>query len=217
MTTEAKVLISIGLVSIAIVVGGALIVGNSNQQPEVSVSAKTLVSKNSNKEGSSSAKVTLVEFADFQCPACAAWFPAISKIRKDHAKDVLYVFRHFPLEVHKNAKAAAYAAEAAGAVGGQGKFWEMHDLLYVNQSEWSESDKASELFSSYAEELKLDKEKFIKEMNNAKISQKIQDDVADGFSAGVNSTPTFFLNGKRLDNLNGFEDLTTEIDTLLKK
>lgn len=215
MTNEAKILITIALVSIFIVVGGALFLGNSSstpKEPQV-VSKKLLVTKDSEKKGSNSAKLTLVEFSDFQCPACQAWFPVVAQVLQKHPENVLFVFRHFPLDGHKNAKQAAYAAEAAGK---QGKFWEMHDLLYENQSEWSESKNPQELFAQYATTIGLDNQKWLSDIKSKAVTEEVNQDIQDGYAVGVNSTPTFYLNDKKLE-LSGFDDLSKQIDEAVAK
>lgn len=214
MTNEAKILITIALVSIFIVVGGALFLGNTapEKKPEP-VEKKLLITKESEKKGSTSAKLTLVEFSDFQCPACQAWFPVVAQVLQKHPENVLFVFRHFPLDGHKNAKQAAYAAEAAGK---QGKFWEMHDFLYENQSEWSESKNPQELFTQYAKIIGLDTQKWLLDVKSKSVTEEINRDIQDGYAVGVNSTPTFFLNNEKL-KLSGFDDLSKQIDEAVAK
>src|SRR5260221_256570 len=112
--------------------------------------------KTQNVVGPANAKVTMIEFGDFQCPACGATEPIVQQLRTQHKNDVLFVFRHFPLtEIHKNAQQAAQTAEAAARLG---KFWEMHDMLYATQNDWSDLDAngVKAKFAEYADKLQID-------------------------------------------------------------
>ena len=144
--------------------------------------------------------VTLVEYADFQCPACGAYHPLVKQLQADYAGKVNFVFRHFPLSIHPNAVPAALAAEAAGA---QGKFFEMSDLIFTRQEAWSGSSKPDDMFVAYATELGLDVEKFKTDMTSTELKQKIVDSFKGGQKAKVTGTPTFFLNGAKLENPKG--------------
>ena len=150
-------------------------------------------------KGNKESKVLLVEYGDFQCPGCGSANPSVSTLMEEYGDRVALVFRNFPLtSIHPNAKVAAAAAESAGL---QGKYWEMHDFLYQNQSAWSSLDanKRTNAFVSYASQLGLDTAKFTEGLTNPDVSKKISFDVALGKQNSVNSTPTFFLNGKLLD------------------
>lgn len=148
--------------------------------------------------GSTANKVVLIEYGDFQCPGCGSLFPTLKPL-KEHYKDQLtFVFRDFPLtSIHPNALAAATAAEAAGL---QGKWWEYHDKLYQNQTNWSELDatERSEIFETYARDLGVNIEQFKKDVKNPKIVEKIKRDQALGKKIGASATPTLVLNGKTL-------------------
>jgi protein-disulfide isomerase len=144
--------------------------------------------------------VVLIEYGDFQCPACGSENSKIMKIAEDYKDKISFIFRNYPLTlIHSNAKAAAGAAEAAGL---QGKYWEMHDLLYKNQTDWQSltSDERSKKFISYAEELKLDTEKFKADTNSDSITKKINFDTAQGKKINISGTPTFVLNGDIIPN-----------------
>ena len=146
--------------------------------------------------GDSEAKVMLLEYGDYQCPACAEYNPLVDRLLEDFPKDVKLVYRHFPLvQIHKNALAAAKAAEAAGK---QDKFWEMHKLLYDKQDSWSEIGNAKDKFAEYAGELGLDVTKFTSDFESEEVDNKIKADIASGNAIGINSTPTFFLNGEKV-------------------
>lgn len=162
--------------------------------------------------GTPSAKVTVVEFADFQCPACGAAYPIVKKIKEEYKDKVYFVFRHFPLPGHKNALQAAYAVEAAAS---QGKFWEMHDRLFESQEAWSEINNAQELFKTYAVELGLNTEQFMESIKTRIGKDKISKDQNDGYQMGVNSTPTFFINGEKFTGVVDYEQFKRLLDERL--
>jgi protein-disulfide isomerase len=217
MSNEHKILIGIGVITL-LLVGIAVFSltgtsGLASEEKKTKVDNKFLLNKNSYKKGSPKAKVSLVEFGDFQCPACATAQPVLRKILSTYKNDVVLIFRQYPLPGHKNARVAAYAAEAAGA---QGKFFEMHDLLYENQKDWSEStDPLHQHFMLYAKKLKLDTALFEKEVKESKYKAKIEKDISDGNAAGVNATPTFYING--LQNTGGmsFDEFKKQIENAL--
>lgn len=148
--------------------------------------------------GSAAGQVVLVEYSDFQCPACAAYYPALQQLYNEFGGDVRFVYRHYPiLQIHPNAELAARAAEAAGM---QGKFWEMHDKLFEGQQLWAEmsaSDAAS-VFLDFAREIGLDADQFQADMYSAEAAERVEADYRSGTAAGVVGTPTFFLNGRRI-------------------
>ena len=175
-------------------------------------------------KGNDKNKVILVEYGDYQCPSCQGAFPNINELMEEYGDDIQFVFRNFPLTaIHPNARAAAAAAEAAGI---QGKFWEMHDLLYQSPNDWQnlDSSKRLEVFTSYAAGLELDTDKFKTDFAGSSVSRKINFDMALGKSAGTSATPTFFLNGEKLDETTSSGivqgDLTAikeKLDALLPK
>ncbi len=151
-------------------------------------------------KGSDANKIIFVEYGDYQCPSCQGAYPNLNKIMDQYGDDIQFVFRNFPLTtIHPNARAAAAAAEAAGL---QGKFWEMHDLLYANASDWQTQDatKRLEVFSSYATSLGINVDKFKEDLTSSPVSKKINFDMALGKSVGTQATPTFFLNGEKVDD-----------------
>lgn len=144
-----------------------------------------------------SGEVVLVEFSDFQCPACQSVQEPLKQILKKYEGKVTFVYRHFPLiSIHKNAMVAAYAAEAAGL---QGKFWEMHDLLFAKQSEWSDLSDPRDKFGEYITQLEIDLDKFKSDL----VSQAVKDVVAVDILATtryrLSGTPTFFVNGVKVE------------------
>lgn len=150
------------------------------------------------KQGAENPKLVLVEYADFECPACAAYQTVLKDIKTTFKDDLQFVYRQFPLPMHRNAIASALAAEAAGQ---QGKFWEMHDLIYAKQKEWAgKTTEDRTVFEKYATELDLDLEKFKQAMNGDRARTAIDQGLESGKSLGVRGTPTFFLNGEKIDN-----------------
>ena len=144
-------------------------------------------------QGDSKAILTLVEYGDYQCPFCGAAYPEVKKVQKELGSKLRFVFRNFPLtNVHEFAMAAAETAEAASA---QGKFWEMHDLLYEHQATLGDHSVAL----GYAKKLGLDTQKFESEIAQHVHAKRIKDDFMGGVRSGVNGTPTFYVNGARHD------------------
>ena len=148
-------------------------------------------------KGSGTPKVTLVEYSDFQCPACGYYHPIIEEVFAKNTNELAFTYRHFPLPQHKNAPAAAYATEAAGA---QGKFWEMHQMIFDNQVEWSESYTAEAIFEGYATELKLDMANYKATRDSQATKDNVAHDIETGKASGVTSTPSFYINGKKIVN-----------------
>lgn len=218
MTNETKVLTGIGIVTVAIVVGAALFFGGKSAPSQTTKvnedQSKMLVRENSHIKGPKDAKVTLIEFGDFQCPACGMAHPVVSQLLKDYDGKIRFVFRQFPLPMHANGKTSAQAAEAAGE---QGKFFEMYDALYENQKEWGEDKNPMQFFEKYAKNIGLDVEKFKKDVEAKKYEEFIQKEIADGNALGVSATPTFFLNNEKIIGGIGYDELKAKIEALLKK
>ena len=145
--------------------------------------------------GHSDAPVTLVEFGDFQCPPCANLADPINKLEQDYGSSLRIVFRHLPLANHQHAREAALASEAAGL---QGSFWEMHDLLYREQSVWSKAPDVRVLFSAYAGMVGLEIDRFKKDMESEQAKARVRSDEEQAMSLGVATTPTVFINGQQV-------------------
>ena len=145
--------------------------------------------------GPNDAPVTLEEFGDFQCPPCGALSDPINRLQQDYGSHLRVIFHHFPLATHQHAREAAYAAEAAHM---QSRFWQMHDLLYREQSVWSKAADVRSLFNAYAGILGLNGERFKKDMDSEKARARVDSDQKHGASIGVQNTPTIFLNNKAL-------------------
>ena len=177
----------------------------------ISISA---INDSENIKGDKEALATLIEYSDFQCPACGSYYPILKKVSEDLGAKVRFTYRHFPLPQHKNAKLAATVAEAAGK---QGKFWEMHDLIFQNQSDWSEEKNAAVLFAKYAQDIGLDLARFQTDIASDDIKAKIENDYKSGVKAGVDSTPSFFLNGKKIANPRNYDEFKNYIGQAIKQ
>jgi len=159
-------------------------------------------------EGDPDAPVTLVEYADYECPYCGAAYSVIKRVQKHFGKRLRFVFRNFPLtQIHPEAENAAEIAEFAGA---HGRFWEMHDALFENQEALGPA-----LYVSLAKTLGLSAEALEEALEHRTFRPKIRSDFMGGLKSGVNGTPTFFINGRRHDAGNEYEDLVTAIDAEL--
>ena len=154
--------------------------------------------------GPNSAPAKLEEFGDFECPPCGALHPILVQMHKEFGDKLQITFREFPLApAHQHAIAAASAAEAAGL---QGKFWEMHDLLYENQKAWHEAFDVRPIFEGFAKQIGLDMNRYQNDLNGDQVAQRILNDGKRGHSMGVKGTPTVFLNGREVP----FESLPSD-------
>jgi protein-disulfide isomerase len=154
-------------------------------------------------KGAEDAKVTIIEYGDFQCPSCASYFPIIKQLLEEFPDDLKVAYRYLPLvQIHKNAIPSAKAAEAAGI---QGKFWEMHDKLFENQTDWENDADPFNKFLGYAKELGLEEEKFKSDYESKEVEERVTNQSLEAARLGLNSTPSFFLNGKKIDTPRGFE------------
>ena len=167
--------------------------------------------------GKKDAKVIIVEYGDYQCPGCSTAAPKAKAVAEKYKDNVALIFRNFPIAtIHPNARAAAAAAEAAGF---QGKFWEMHDLIYANQDTWSQAstNDRTEIFLGYARQIGLKEEQFKEELSDARITKKINFDVAIARTQGVTGTPTFYINGELVEATNDADYLENAVKEALKK
>jgi len=161
------------------------------------------VAETDHVSGPDDAPVTLVEYGDFECPACGAAYPIVELVRRQMGARLRFVFRHFPLtQMHPHALHAAEAAEAAGA---QGKFWQMHAMLFEHQDALEDPDLVG-----YAKALHLDVKRFTTELSSEMHLPRIRKDTQSGIRSGVNGTPTFFINGVRFDG--AWDDLLAALE-----
>ncbi len=159
--------------------------------------------------GAKTAKVTIVEWSDFQCPFCSRAVPTLKKIEETYGKDVRMVFRHQPLPFHNNAKLAAEASMAAHA---QGKFWQFHDQLFANQAALERT-----ALEKYASDVGLDTAKFKAALDSGRFRSKVESDAAAGSAVGASGTPTFFINGRQVVGAMPFETFKPIIDDEITK
>ncbi len=192
----------IGMI-VVLLIGGSVWYSNSvsgkyNEGVDISVS---------HIKGNSEAVVSLVEYSDFQCPACSAAQPVVKDVLNEFGDSIKFEYKHFPLPMHPLALPASRAAEAAGQ---QGKFFEFHDMLFENQKAWSNSANPNAIFIQYAEEIGLDVQKFRQHMNASLLVDRIESNRKEGYEMGVTGTPTFFLNGEKME-ITSFNDFYEQI------
>ena len=204
--------LKLSLAMVVAAVAAALIAasaGSGGDEPEVAAEGGSVpvVRPDSQRLSTGDSDATFVEFLDFECEACRAAHPAVEQLRSQYGDEVTFVVRNFPL--HNNSEAAARAAEAAAA---QGKFEEMYDRLFETQPEWGEKDSSQEdVFFGFAEDLGLDMDEFRAVYDDRATIEKIRRDKADGQALGVTGTPTFFLDGEKLE-VESFEELVNRIE-----
>jgi protein-disulfide isomerase len=196
MSREAKVLIAI----LVVVLGGMIALFVTAGGPQAStakpVDESQLIKDNTHTTGNGAVKI--VEFGDFQCPACGATYPELQRVKQDFGSDITFAFRHFPLQQHANAEISAEASEAAHA---QGKFWEMHNQLYEHQADWESLSNPVDKFAEYAQAIGVaDIERFKRETSGGVYKDRVASDLGDGNTLGVNSTPTIYVNGVKAAN-----------------
>lgn len=168
---------------------------------------RTPVTSQDHTQGPEDAQLTLVEYGDYECPSCGSAYPIVKRVQERFGKRLRFVFRNFPLgEIHPHAESAAETAEFAAA---QGRFWEMHDLLFENQEQLGEA-----LYSELAKELGLSQTALLEALEEGKYKVRVRADFSTGVRSGVNGTPTFFINGTRHD---GPYDYETLVETLREK
>ncbi len=215
MKSQTKALIGVFALTLLIIVVGVFLLSKNSPQvsnPNSSTVYQIDYSKG-HKIGSDSAKVKLIEFSDFQCPACLAAESVVEDIiASEKGKDFQFIYRNYPLTQHLNSKAAVNAAEAASA---QSKFWEMHHKLFETQSKWEGLAAPADFFATLAKDLGMDGAKIKEAVEKNSYNNIIQADTNDGNAYGLSATPTFYLNGKKQE-LSSFGDLKTEIEKALQ-
>lgn len=202
------------LAGIVVVVAGMAWIGNAQDHANDPQTLSIPVNDSDWYVGGKDASVVLVEYSDFQCPACGAYFPVVKGLEEAYGDKLKVVYRNYPLTtLHPNAQLAAQAAEAAGI---QGKFFLMHDLLFGNQKTWSTEADPTGTFISYATSIGLDVEKFKTDLTSNAVVNEVRNDVNGGDASKVDSTPTFFLNGVQITkNPQGLEPFKALIDAAL--
>lgn len=213
-TKKALIWWIVGLIVTAGAIYGLVLLSSSGTPTATPSYPLDTVGANDWVEGDRSSSVTLIEYSDFQCPACGAYYPVVKQVKEKYADKIAIVYRSYPLRsIHKNADVAARAAEAAGM---QGKFWEMHDKLFENQTAWSELASPVDTFSTYAEQMGLDVARFKRNIDSSEATDRVNQQVQSGDAAKVSGTPTFFLAGKKLQQPQSLEEFSTLIDEALK-
>lgn len=211
LTSEHKVLIGILIVTVAIIIGGAFLAGQDANAPTTSApvaNQERLVREDDPVLGASDAAVTVVEFGDFECPACGALHRPLKEIKEIYADDsVQFVFRQFPLQQHENAQLSAEASLEAQA---QGKFWEYHDLMFENQQSLTRED-----LEGYAAQLELDMDSFRSALDNGTYTDAVEEDKIDGRAVGVRGTPSLYINGVNYTGQYSVAGLSAAIDQAL--
>ena len=213
---DKKQILTWTIVILAIVglfIGLAFLGGKGNKPTNVTKTLTAPVNEAVDHiKGPNTAKVTLVEYSDFQCPACAQYEPILRELASSFPNDLRIVYRHFPLiQIHANALPSAIASEAAAK---QGKFWEMHDILFDRQSQWADEVSTESLFTDYAVSLDLDKNKFIADLTANDTLGRVMIDKSSAEDAGLGGTPTFFLNGTEAQ-LRTLEEFKTAIQKII--
>lgn len=202
------VLVVAGLIGIF-----ALTSGNKNDSSNGGGNSEAQLSNH--VTGATDSKVTLIEYGDFQCPACKSYHPLLQQLKAEYGDRVTFQFRHFPLtQIHPNAFIGSRAAEAAGK---QDKFFEMHDLLFENQEAWSTASNPATVLEGYAQQLGLNVDQFKTDMNSAGVAATINADAKAAQAAGGNSTPTFVLNDTKIENPQSLDEFKKLLDDELAK
>ncbi|MEP6743706.1 MAG: thioredoxin domain-containing protein [bacterium] len=185
----------IGIVLLVAAAGTALLL-ESNQSRNSSSSAADIQSPDTNKVIPPNTVVTLEEFGDYQCPACGQLHPTLKKLKQEYGDNLNLIFRNLPLtKVHQNALLAAQAAEAARI---QNHFWEMHDLLYENQSLWKDDVNPRSIFIKFATDLGLNSAQFTRDLDDKQVQMRIEADEDAAAQQGIDGTPTIIINGRQL-------------------
>jgi len=190
------------VIGLLVIAGSLIWVSNMLRSASVPTAEESLATlalvADDHKKGAEAGKVVLVEYLDFECEACGAFYPVVKQMEKEFGDRVTIVARYFPLQGHKNGMTAALAAEAAGR---QGKFWEMHDLMYERQKVWGEKQVATpEVFEGYAQELGLNIEQFKADVASASVKERVERNLNQAIELKLEGTPSFFLQGMKITN-----------------
>jgi protein-disulfide isomerase len=215
--TEVWFIAIFAIIVVLAVVGAAFL--SSSTAPNSNFKATTvpaLTAADHERGNTTNPKLNLIEYGDFQCPACGQYEPIVEQLTKEYGDRVEFVFRNFPLyQIHQDAMISAQAAEAAAL---QNKYWEMHDLLYTNQVTWSAEPAATvvaKYFDGYAQSLGLDVAKFDTDINSQAVRTRVQRDIDSGNAAQVDHTPTFFIDLTQIQNPSSYANFKTVLDSAL--
>ncbi len=208
------------IIVITIVAAAVSSGGSANSTAAAFTATKTSpITASDHARGDATAKVTLIEYGDFECPACGAYEPLVEQLYQQYKGQVLFVFRNFPLyQIHPFAMIGAQAAEAANL---QSQYWQMHDLLYAKQAEWtadttlSPATVVSKYFNGYAQSLGLNVAQFDTDINSSAVMARVQSDLALGNAAQVGHTPTFFINLTQIPNPTSLQDFENDLNAAI--
>lgn len=203
------------LITVAIIIGivwGLVLLVRSGSNSDVVATAEEITDEDWTL-GPIDAPIQLIEYSDFQCPACAAYESVLKQIKSEYSDTLEFAYRHFPLRsIHPHAQLAGQAAEAAGL---QGKFWEMHEKIFETQPIWSVRPRVDDFFVDLASEIGLDTEQFEDDLRSDIVKSAVDADYLSAINAGVSATPTFILNGNRIPNPAGIEQFRQVLDAAL--
>ena len=184
------------VLAIFLVVGGGYLLKKDSKSSKSAAGAKPT----SHTYGEGKTGVRLLEYGDFQCPGCGAFYPILKQVKEKYKDQITFQYVYFPLtQIHQNAQAGARAAQAAS---NQGKFWEMHNLLYDNQKNWESSTNIAVVFEAYATQLGLNVAQYKTDYASAATNAIINADIKTGQDLKITGTPTFFLDGKQIEDNN---------------
>lgn len=197
------------IIILVLIVWGLIVAGNKEPKTKVNLKTPSSISDNDHVKGPEDAPVTIIEYSDFECPACQMYYFVMERLLASSTIPIRFAYRHFPLSYHVNAVPASLASEAGGR---QGKFWEMYSLIFENYTDWTGKGDASDIFAGYARDLGLDMEKYNSDITDPVLRKKISDNLEEGISIGVNATPTFFVNGKVITNPSSYNEFLSIIE-----
>lgn len=203
------------LLAVIVILGGIFFFTNQKNSTAPSSTKSSALTQHT--KGAGTTGVTLMEYGDFQCPGCQQYEAVLEPLLAKYGDRIKFQFRYFPLvSIHPNAFGSARAAEAAGL---QGKFWEMHNLLYEqnNWIQWTQSDNPQPLFNQYAQQIGLDMNRFKQDFSSSKVNDAINADLAEANRLGLTGTPTFFLDGKKIEPGDSIESFQRLIDAEIAK
>jgi protein-disulfide isomerase len=193
--------------------------GGTSNSTSFKATQTSAITSGDHTHGAANAKVSLIEYGDYECPACGAYEPIVEQLYQQYKGQVLFVFRNFPLyQIHPFGMISAQATEAANL---QGKYWEMHDLLYSKQTEWisnatlTPADVVSKYFNTYAQSLGLNVTQFDADINSDTVKAKVQADLALGNAAQVDHTPTFFINLTQIANPSSLQNFQNDLNAAI--
>ncbi len=204
--------------ALILVIGGIFMLARKGRKEEKGYEREVVENDLRNVKGATDSRVVIVEFSDFECPACAVFNDVIKQVEDKYKDRVKFVYRHFPLEsIHLLAYRTALAGEAAAA---QGKFWELNDILYEKRDEWVELGipELDKKLEEYAKEIEMkDVDKFMNDVREEKYASNVEADLEVANELGLQGTPTVFVNGEKFENFNSAELLEEEIEKKLKE